>query len=134
MEQTADLLKWYDINRRILPWREEPTSYHVWISEIMLQQTRVEAVKGYYKRFLNKFPDIETLALAKKEDCLKVWEGLGYYNRIRNMHKAAIMIMEKYNGEMPKTSEELKKLPGIGPYTAAAISSISFGEIIPAID
>ena len=128
------LLKWYDNNRRILPWREEPTPYRVWVSEIMLQQTRVEAVKPYFERFMNRLPDIKSLALADEETLLKLWEGLGYYNRVRNLQKAAIQIMEAYGGEMPDTYEELLKLKGIGSYTAGAISSIAHGKANPAVD
>ena len=128
------LLDWYDRNRRILPWREEPSAYHVWISEIMLQQTRVETVREYYRRFLAHFPELKDFADAEEDEYLKLWEGLGYYSRVRNMHKAAVRVTEDYGGELPSTSEELKKLPGIGPYTAAAIASIAFGEVIPALD
>ncbi len=132
--EQESLLQWYDENRRILPWREDPTPYHVWISEIMLQQTRVEAVKGYYDRFLAALPDIKSLAEAEEDTYLKLWEGLGYYSRVRNLHKAAQQIMEEYGGQMPHTSRELQKIAGIGPYTGAAIASIAFGERIPAID
>lgn len=132
--QVSSLLQWYEENRRILPWREDPTPYHVWISEIMLQQTRVEAVKGYYARFLESLPDIATLATADEDTYLKLWEGLGYYSRVRNLHKAAVVLMEDYGGQMPASAADLRKLPGIGPYTAAAISSIAFGEPAPAID
>jgi A/G-specific adenine glycosylase len=128
------LLIWYDENRRILPWREDPTPYHVWLSEIMLQQTRVEAVRGYYDRFLAALPDIKTLAAAPEDQYLKLWEGLGYYSRVRNLHRAAITLMEDYDGEMPADYDELRSLPGIGPYTAAAIASIAFGKPEPAID
>lgn len=128
------LLKWYDDCRRILPWREEPTPYHVWVSEIMLQQTRVEAVKPYYKRFMEHLPDIESLAGAEEQLLLKLWEGLGYYNRVRNLQKAAQQVMEQYAGEMPGEYEELLKLKGIGSYTAGAIASIAFGCAVPAVD
>jgi len=128
------LLKWYDDCRRILPWREEPTPYHVWVSEIMLQQTRVEAVKPYYKRFLEHLPDIQSLAAAPEELLLKLWEGLGYYNRVRNLQKAAIQIMEEYQGEMPGEYSKLLNLKGIGSYTAGAIASIAFGQAVPAVD
>lgn len=128
------LLKWYDNNRRILPWREEPTPYRVWVSEIMLQQTRVEAVKPYFERFMRKLPDIPALAYADEEELLKLWEGLGYYNRVRNLKKAALQIMEEYGGQMPEAYEELCKLKGIGSYTAGAISSIAFGHGKPAVD
>lgn len=128
------LLTWYDENRRILPWREDPTPYHVWVSEIMLQQTRVEAVKPYYKRFMEQLPDIQSLAAAEEERLLKLWEGLGYYSRVRNLQKAAIQIMEEYGGVMPDTDEELLKLKGIGSYTAGAIASIAYGRKVPAVD
>lgn len=133
-EITEPLLVWYDENRRILPWREEPTPYHVWVSEIMLQQTRVEAVKPYYKRFMEAFPDIETLANAPEQQLLKMWEGLGYYSRVRNLQKAAIQIMGEYGGQMPAEYEQLLKLKGIGSYTAGAISSIAFKKPYPAVD
>ncbi len=130
----APLLAWYDKGRRILPWRESPTPYHVWLSEIMLQQTRVEAVKPYYDRFLKELPDIRALSEAEEEKLLKLWEGLGYYNRVRNLQKAAKQIMEEYGGEMPAQWEELCKLPGIGSYTAGAVSSIAYGKKAPAVD
>ena len=131
---TPLLLSWYQENRRILPWREEPSPYHVWVSEIMLQQTRVEAVRSYYKRFMEKLPDISSLADADDQELLKLWEGLGYYNRVRNLKKAAQMMMEKYNGLMPEEYRELLTLPGIGSYTAGAISSIAYGKKEPAVD
>lgn len=128
------LLRWYDLAKRILPWREEPTPYRVWVSEIMLQQTRVEAVKPYYDRFMRALPDISHLAQAGEEELLKLWEGLGYYNRVRNLKKAAQIIMEEYGGVMPSEYEELLRLPGIGSYTAGAISSIACGKREPAVD
>ncbi len=128
------LLKWYDNHRRILPWREIPTPYRVWVSEIMLQQTRVEAVKPYFERFMEHLPDIRALAQAEEEELLKLWEGLGYYNRVRNMQKAAIQIMEEYGGRMPDAYEELLKLKGIGSYTAGAIASIAYQKANPAVD
>lgn len=133
-EDTKELLNWYDAERRILPWREDPTPYHVWVSEIMLQQTRVEAVKEYYARFLETLPDVKALAEADEDTYLKLWEGLGYYSRIRNMHKAAVTIMEEYGGEIPGTAKELQKLSGIGEYTAAAIASIAFGQPVSSVD
>ena len=132
--QTEELLSWYAAKRRILPWREDPTPYHVWLSEIMLQQTRVEAGKAYYLRFLEQLPDIAALAAAPEEVYLKLWEGLGYYSRVRNLHKAAVMIMEEYGGEMPSSASELGKLPGIGPYSAAAIASIAFQQQEVSVD
>lgn len=128
------LLTWYDSNRRVLPWREDPTPYHVWVSEIMLQQTRVEAVKEYYARFLRELPTIRDLAEAEEDLLLKLWEGLGYYNRVRNMQKCAQVIEREYGGRMPGNYEELLALPGIGNYTAGAISSIAFGQVNPAVD
>ncbi len=133
-ETVPYLLHWYDFNRRILPWREDPTPYHVWVSEIMLQQTRVEAVKSYYDRFLTCLPDVPALADAREEELLKLWEGLGYYNRVRNMQKAARVLVERYGGRMPADYEEIRTLPGIGDYTAGAIASIAFGLPYPAVD
>ncbi|MDD6211858.1 MAG: A/G-specific adenine glycosylase [Clostridiales bacterium] len=128
------LIKWFIGVRRELPWREDASPYHVWISEIMLQQTRIEAVRSYYSRFLQAFPDIPSLAAAKEEEVLKLWEGLGYYSRARNLMKAAIVCEERYGGELPADYHELKKLPGIGAYTAGAIGSISFHLPVPAVD
>ena len=128
------LLKWYDMHRRILPWREDPVPYHVWVSEIMLQQTRVEAVKPYYKRFMEELPDVASLAQVSSERLLKLWEGLGYYSRARNLQAAARQIMEEYGGQMPDTRDELMKLKGIGSYTAGAIASIAYGKREPAVD
>ena len=128
------LLAFYDRGRRILPWREEPTPYHVWVSEIMLQQTRVEAVKPYYDRFMKALPDIRSLSQAEEEKLLKLWEGLGYYNRVRNMKKAAEILVDRYDGEMVPSYEDILSLPGIGSYTAGAISSIAFGIKRPAVD
>ncbi len=128
------LLAWYDSNARILPWREEPTAYRVWVSEIMLQQTRVEAVKPYYERFMKALPDVKDLAEAEEETLLKLWEGLGYYNRVRNLNKAARQIMERYEGRIPDTYEELCNLPGIGSYTAGAVASIAYQRSVPAVD
>ncbi len=128
------LLKWYDENRRRLPWREHPSPYRVWVSEIMLQQTRVEAVKPYFERFMRTLPDIASLAAADEETLLKLWEGLGYYNRVRNLKQAAIQIMENYGGRMPREYGELLKLKGIGSYTAGAIASIAYGSPVPAVD
>ncbi|MDF2905401.1 MAG: A/G-specific adenine glycosylase [Herbinix sp.] len=128
------LLHWFDYNARILAWRENPKPYYVWVSEIMLQQTRVEAVKSYFDRFTGELPDIQSLAEASEEKLLKLWEGLGYYSRVRNLQKAAIILMEQYNGELPANYETLLTLPGIGEYTAGAIASIAFGIPVPAVD
>lgn len=135
LDAIADpLLAWYDNGHRILPWREDPSPYHVWVSEIMLQQTRVEAVKPYYDRFMKALPDVESLAEAREEELLKLWEGLGYYNRVRNLNKAAKVIMEEYDGKIPEEYENLIKLPGIGSYTAGAVCSIAYGRSVPAVD
>ena len=128
------LLKWYDGHRRVLPWRENPAPYRVWVSEIMLQQTRVESVKPYFERFMEALPGIPELAQAPEDKLLKLWEGLGYYNRARNLQKAAQAIMAEYGGRMPDSREELLKLPGIGSYTAGAVASIAYGRAVPAVD
>lgn len=133
-EIVKPLLDWYDSGHRMLPWRENKNAYRIWVSEIMLQQTRVEAVKPYFARFMEKFPDIADLANAQDELLLKYWEGLGYYSRVRNMKKAAVMIMQEYDGKMPDKRDELLKLPGIGSYTAGAIASIAFDRAVPAVD
>ncbi len=128
------LLAWYDAGRRILPWREEPTPYHVWLSEIMLQQTRVAAVLDYYERFLAEAPDIAALASLPEERLMKLWQGLGYYSRARNLQKAARIIVDVYGGEFPSDHASVRALPGIGDYTAGAICSIAFGQAVPAVD
>ncbi len=128
------LVEWFRANKRELPWRENPDAYQVWVSEIMLQQTRVEAVKPYYARFLQALPDVQALAEAKEDVLLKLWEGLGYYNRVRNMQKAARQIMVDYHGVFPRKYEEIRRLAGIGSYTAGAISSFAFGMAKPAVD
>jgi A/G-specific adenine glycosylase len=127
-------LSWYDKNARVLPWRSNHEAYRVWISEIMLQQTRVETVIGYFNRFMEWFPDVATLAAAPEDKVLKAWEGLGYYSRARNIQAAAKQIMAEYGGEFPRTFQEIQRLKGIGPYTAGAIASIAFGEAVPAVD
>lgn len=131
---TEPLLQWFRVNARILPWREEPTPYRVWVSEIMLQQTRVEAVKPYFKRFITELPTICDLAECEEEQLLKLWEGLGYYNRVRNMQAAAKTIMGEYEGQLPPDYGKLLKLKGIGHYTAGAIASIAYGIPVPAVD
>ena len=125
---------WDAAVRRPLPWRLSPTPYHVWISEIMLQQTRIEAVIPYYERFLAALPDIPSLAAVEDDVLMKLWEGLGYYSRARNLKKAAVLLCERYGGALPASAEELKKLPGIGDYTAGAIASIAFGLGESAVD
>lgn len=128
------LLEWFDYNARILAWRENPKPYYVWVSEIMLQQTRVEAVKPYFDRFIAALPDISSLADAEEEKLLKLWEGLGYYTRVRNLQKAARQVVKDYSGELPTDYELLLKLPGIGSYTAGAIASIAYNIPVPAVD
>lgn len=128
------LLAWYDENKRDLPWRRSKNPYHIWVSEIMLQQTRVDTVIPYYERFLAWFPTVESLANAPKERLLKAWEGLGYYSRVRNMQTAAQQIMNEFEGKFPSTYEGISSLKGIGPYTAGAISSIAFNLPQPAVD
>ncbi len=133
-ETVPYLLSWFDYNQRILRWRLEPKPYYIWVSEIMLQQTRVEAVKGYFDRFVEALPDVPALARAEEEVLLKLWEGLGYYNRVRNMQKAARIMVERWNGEVPASYDALLTLPGIGAYTAGAIASTAFGIRVPAVD
>jgi len=128
------LLPWYEKNHRELPWRKDKDPYHIWVSEIMLQQTRVEAVKGYYTRFLQALPTIQSLANVDDDELHKLWEGLGYYSRVRNLKKAAIQIMERHNGRFPRTHAEVSALAGIGPYTSGAICSIAFDLPTPAVD
>ena len=128
------LLPWYDAEKRTLPWRENREPYRVWLSEIMLQQTRVEAVKGYFARFLEKLPDIPALAACDDETLHKLWEGLGYYSRVRNLKKTAQKIMEEHAGSFPREYEKVRALPGIGDYTAGAICSICFDLPTPAVD
>ncbi len=128
------LLHWYDYNARVLPWRQSPTPYHVWVSEIMLQQTRVEAVRAYYERFLAELPEVSDLATADEEHLLKLWEGLGYYSRVRNMKRAAQVICEDYGGVIPQERDVLMTLPGIGGYTAGAIASIAYRKPASAVD
>ena len=133
-EIAEPLLAWYDGHARKLPWRDNPEPYRVWVSEIMLQQTRVEAVKPYFERFLKELPTIRHLAEVPEERLMKLWEGLGYYNRVRNMQKAACRIVEEYQGEMPADFDRIRELPGIGSYTAGAIASFAFGIPKPAVD
>lgn len=128
------LQEWFGGHARVLPWRENPCAYYVWISEIMLQQTRVEAVKPYFSRFIEVLPDVQALAECPEEKYLKLWEGLGYYNRVRNLNAAAQQIVRDYGGEIPKEYFELLKLKGIGSYTAGAIASIAYNRPVPAVD
>lgn len=128
------LIQWYHENARVLPWRSDPTPYHVWLSEIMLQQTRVAAVLDYYRRFLEELPTVADLAAVEEERLMKLWQGLGYYNRARNLQKAARQVMENFGGVFPGTYEEILSLSGVGDYTAGAIASIAFGIPVPAVD
>ncbi len=127
------LLRWYEFRQRDLPWRRDGDPYRIWISEVMLQQTRVETVIPYYEAFLDRFPDVEALASAPVDEVLALWSGLGYYRRARQLHRAALQIAGE-GADFPVTARELEKLPGIGPYTSAAIASIAFGEAVPVLD
>ena len=128
------LLEWFRDNARPLPWRDDPTPYHVWLSEIMLQQTRVAAVLDYYRRFLDEAPDIAALAALPEDRLMKLWQGLGYYNRARNLQRAAQVIVDGYGGVFPSDYAAVRSLPGVGDYTAGAICSIAFGQAVPAVD
>jgi len=133
-EIQESLLNWYGAVKRDLPWRKTQDPYKIWISEVMLQQTLVETVKGYYKRFLETFPTVQDLAESEDELLMKMWEGLGYYSRARNLKRAARMIVEEHDGIMPNNLSQIRKLPGIGPYTAGAVLSIAYGKAVPAVD
>lgn len=133
-EIAAPLLEWFETQKRPLPWRQDKDPYHVWVSEIMLQQTRIEAVMAYYARFMDALPDIAALSRIDDDALLKLWEGLGYYSRARNLKKAAQMMTEQYGGSFPETYAEIIRLPGVGEYTAGAIASICFNERVPAVD
>lgn len=128
------LIEWYERNQRVLPWRLKKNPYEIWVSEVMLQQTRVEAVKPYFERFIHTLPDVRALAEVPEDELLKLWEGLGYYNRVRNMQKAAKILCEKYGGKLPEDYAALRELPGIGSYTAGAIASIAYEIPVPAVD
>jgi A/G-specific adenine glycosylase len=130
----SGLLDWYELNRRDLPWRRNPDPYSIWVSEIMLQQTRVAVVVDHYRAFLQRFPTLASLALAREEDVLAEWSGLGYYRRARMLHKAAQFVVNQLNSNLPATAEELRALPGVGAYTAAAIASIAYGEPVAVVD
>ena len=128
------LLAWYETNQREMPWRGSPDPYAVWISEIMLQQTRVDQVRPYFERFMNRFPTVEDLSKASREEVLKAWEGMGYYARARNLHRAARLIVERHDGKIPDNPDQISVLPGIGPYSAAAVLSIAYGRDCPVVD
>ncbi|MEO8357492.1 MAG: A/G-specific adenine glycosylase [Chloroflexota bacterium] len=131
---SSRLLNWYRLHKRTLPWRGHPDPYAVWVSEIMLQQTRVETVIPYFEKWMHLFPTVTALAEASEQSVLNAWEGLGYYSRARNLHKAAQLIVSQHNGELPRDLDELRKLPGIGRYTLGAIASIAFDMSVPALD
>ena len=133
-EIVQPLISWYRQNKRILPWRDQKNAYYTWVSEIMLQQTRVEAVKPYFLRFIGELPDVKALAECPEEKLMKLWEGLGYYNRVRNMQSAAQVVVAEYGGILPASYEELLALKGIGSYTAGAIASIAYDIPVPAVD
>lgn len=133
-EIVQPLISWYRQNKRILPWRDQKNAYYTWVSEIMLQQTRVEAVKPYFLRFIGELPDVKALAECPEEKLMKLWEGLGYYNRVRNMQTAAQNVVSEYSGILPASYEELLALKGIGSYTAGAIASIAYDIPVPAVD
>ncbi len=134
MDFAETLLTWYQENGRDLPWRAEKDPYAIWVSEVILQQTRIEQGLPYYFRFLGEFPDARALAAASEEQVLRLWQGLGYYSRARNLHAAARQLVASYGGQLPGSSQELLEIRGIGPYTAAAIASIAFNEAVPAVD
>ena len=133
-EAITRLLAWYQLHKRELPWRDEPSPYRVWVSEIMLQQTRIETVIPYYERFIRELPDVKALAEAEEERLMKLWQGLGYYNRVRNLQLSAKIIMSDFDGMIPNRAIDLRRLPGIGAYTAGAIASIACGQPEPAVD
>jgi A/G-specific adenine glycosylase len=131
---TINLLRWYDENKRDLPWRHTREPYAIWVSEIMAQQTRIAFLRSYYERFMGRFPTVQSLAEARGDDVLKAWEGLGYYARARNLQRASRKVMAEYGGRLPRTKEGLLALPGIGEYTAGAILSIAYDIPVPAVD
>ena len=132
--QTSSLLTWYDKHQRALPWRSTQDPYHIWLSEIILQQTRIEQGLSYYLKFIDIFPKVQDLADAKDDDVMKAWQGLGYYSRARNLLHTARRISNEFEGKFPNSAKELQKLKGIGPYTAAAIASFAFKEVVPVVD
>lgn len=130
----SGLLAFYDRVRRDLPWRRDRDPYRIWVSEVMLQQTRVETAEPYYRRWMERFPTLDDLAAASRDEVLKAWEGLGYYSRAHRIHDGALMVRERFGGKIPSTAHALRELPGVGEYTAGAVASIAFGEVTPAID
>jgi len=133
-EVAQELLHWFDAGKRDLPWRKTADAYAIWVSEIMLQQTRVEVVKRYYQTWMERFPNVQSLAQAKTDDVLRVWQGLGYYSRARRLQEGAVYIVREHQGIVPRSHEQLLRVPGVGPYSAGAIGSIAFGQRVPAID
>lgn len=133
-EFAHDIIQWYNQNKRDLPWRETNDAFKIWLSEIILQQTRVEQGRAYYKKFVSAFETVHEMAAASENEILNLWQGLGYYSRARNLHKAAIQVVNEYGGTFPQTFDELKNLKGVGPYTAAAVASFAFGERVPVVD
>ncbi|HON00150.1 MAG TPA: A/G-specific adenine glycosylase, partial [Acidobacteriota bacterium] len=133
-EWVERLLNWYTKAKRPLPWRRQPEPYRIWVSEVMLQQTRVETALPHYQRFLEAFPRLEDLAAAPEEEVLRLWSGLGYYQRARRLHQAARLVYERYKSEPPREYEIFSRLPGVGPYTAGAVLSIAYGLPVPAVD
>lgn len=131
---STELITWFEVEKRDLPWRRQKTPYRVWVSEVMLQQTRVDTVIPYYERFMERFPTLEALAGAEEEDVVKYWEGLGYYSRVRNLHHAVREVVEKYDGVVPEEKELFEQLKGVGPYTTGAVLSIAYGQPEPAVD
>ena len=134
MSFSGKILDWYHINKRSLPWRKTTDPYKIWLSEVILQQTRVAQGLPYYNEFVNKFPSVKQLAQAGEDQVLRIWQGLGYYSRAKNLHKCAKIISSEFDGNFPKTYKELLQLPGIGPYTAAAIASFCFNEPVAVVD
>lgn len=134
MDFTANILQWYEVNKRDLPWRHTIDPYRIWVSEVILQQTRVDQGLAYYQRFVDRFPDIETLSNAEEDEVIKIWQGLGYYSRARNMHRSARIIHHEYQARFPASYAEIRRMHGIGDYSASAIASIAYGESCPAVD
>jgi A/G-specific adenine glycosylase len=134
LDLSIPLLRWYDRHRRSLPWRETRDPYAIWVSEIMLQQTQVKTVIPYFERWMARFPTVCALATAAEDDVLHAWQGLGYYSRARSLKRAAELVLERFQGELPRAPEDLRALPGVGPYSAGAIASIAFGERVPVVD
>jgi A/G-specific adenine glycosylase len=134
MKITSKLINWYSKNKRKLPWRSSPEPYRVWLSEVILQQTRIDQGTPYYQKFIKSYPDIQSLARANEADVLKLWQGLGYYSRARNLHAAAKQVVDEFDGIFPENYQDLLRLKGVGSYSAAAIASICYSEAVPVLD